>query len=95
MRSRHQHRSILCIGNSLSGYALSLASDGSNLYLVVALNAPASAYWHNNTGTAWNGHTGSVFNWDTDQFSSINAGTVPAASSDGSVFLAATRRDQL
>ena len=75
------------LGNSLSGYSLSLSSDGSHLFLTVALNAPASAYWDNRVGTAWNGHSGANYNWDTDQSSGLNVATYPAASSD--VFFAA------
>jgi len=70
------------LGNTLSGYTLALSSDASNLYLDVTLNAPASAYWHNRTGTAWNGNSGGNFNWDTDQSSGLTTATFPAAASD-------------
>ena len=76
------------LGNALPGYTLSLSNDTANLYLVVGLNAPTSAYWHNYVGTAWNGHAGITYNWDTDQGSGINANALPSSPSD--VYFAAS-----
>ncbi len=70
------------LGNTLSGYTLTLSADASDLYLNVTLNAPATAYWHNRTGTTWIGHTGANYNWDTDQSSGLTTATFPAAASD-------------
>jgi autotransporter-associated beta strand protein len=70
------------LGNSLPGYTLALTSDASDLYLTVTVSAPATAYWNNHVDTVWSDHSGSTYNWDTDQSSGINAGTVPSAPSD-------------
>ncbi len=79
------------LGNTLPGVTLSLTSDPTHLYLNVVVTAPTQAYWHNHNigaaSTAWNGHTGSIYNWDTDQSSAINTATVPSAPTD--VFFAA------
>jgi autotransporter-associated beta strand protein len=70
------------LGNSLPGYTLSLSSDATALYLNVALNAPATAWWHNRTGTAWNGGSSGSYNWDTDQSSGTVTATFPAPATD-------------
>ena len=58
-----------------------MSSDTSDLYLTVTVTAPAVAYWHNHVSTVWNGNSGSAYNWDTDQTSGLNAGTVPGSPS--------------
>ena len=50
---------------ALPGYTLSLSSDATTLYLNVTLNAPATAWWHNRTGNAWNGGSSGTICWAT------------------------------
>lgn len=71
------------VGTTLSGYQMYLTNaDASTLALVVTNVAIGTAYWDNHVSTVWNGHTGLTYNWDTDQSSGINAGTLPSVPTD-------------
>jgi autotransporter-associated beta strand protein len=67
------------LGTTPVGYTCTLLSDGSNLQVQVQVNPniPGTAFWDNHVSTVWNGHTGFVYNWDTDLSSSINASNFP------------------
>ncbi len=66
------------VGNTLSGYSLTLSNDASDLYVTVAVAAPAAAFWDNRSDTNWT----TVNNWDTDQSSGIALVSPPSIPTD-------------
>lgn len=67
------------IGNTLSGYSLSLTNpNATTLAINVVVAAPGTAFWDNRSGTTWS----VVNNWDTDASSGIPLSSLPAIPTD-------------
>lgn len=67
------------LGNTLTGYSLALSNpDASTLRLTVTVAAPATAFWHNRSGTSWT----TINNWDTDQSSGTALTALPGIPTD-------------
>ena len=77
------------LGSVPAGYAGTLSSDGANLQVTIAQNAPSAAFWKGDVDNKWNSVIGgNNSNWATD--SSGATDTVVPPSTPTSVTFAAT-----
>lgn len=64
------------LSSTVSGYSLTLTQpNAGSLALVVTSQAPATAFWHNRSGTLWT----AASNWDTGASSGVAVSAPPAS----------------